>query len=237
MPIREFVQKLIAARLAADVMRVPTIVIARTDADSARLLLSDIDPRDRPFLDGTRTEEGFFGYQGGIDAAIARGLAYSPYADVIWCETSHPDLDEARCFAEGIHAKYPGKLLAYNCSPSFNWKKHLEDKQISQFQIKLGEMGYKYQFVTLAGFHALNAGMFELAREYSVRGMSAYVRLQEREFGLAEQGYTAVRHQRFVGTGYFDAVQATITGGHSSIEALAGSTEAEQFAFDAAVMP
>jgi isocitrate lyase len=164
-------------------------------------------------------------------------LAYCPYADVIWCETPHPDLDEARRFAEGIHVKFPGKLLTYNCSPSFNWKKHLEHKQISQFQIKLGEMGYKYQFVTMAGFHALNATMFELAREYSTRGMSAYVRLQEREFELAEQGYTAVRHQRFVGIGYFDAVQTTITGGHSSIGALAGSTAAEQFAAGVAVTP
>ena len=235
-PIREFVQKLIAARLAADVMRVPTILIARTDADSARLLLSDIDPRDRPFLDGTRTEEGFFGYRGGIEAAISRGIAYCPYADVIWCETSHPDLDEARRFAEGIHAKFPGKLLAYNCSPSFNWKKHLEDRQIAEFQMRLGEMGYKYQFVTLAGFHALNASMFELAREYSHSGMTAYVRLQEREFALAEEGYSAVRHQRFVGTGYFDAVQTTVSGGHSSTEALAGSTEAEQFTDEAVAM-
>jgi len=229
-PIREFVQKLIAARLAADVLRVPTILIARTDADSARLLLSDIDPRDRPFLTGTRTEEGFFGYLGGIDAAIARGLAYAPYADMIWCETSHPDLDEARRFADGIHAQFPGKLLAYNCSPSFHWKKHLEDKEIAEFQMKLGEMGYKYQFVTLAGFHALNASMYQLAREYAYGGMSAYVTLQDREFELAEDGYTAVRHQRFVGTGYFDVVQTTIAGGHSSTEALAGSTETEQFA-------
>ncbi len=236
-PVREFVQTLIAARLAADVMRVPTILIARTDADSARLLLSDIDPRDQPFLDGTRTEEGFFGYRGGVDAAIARGLAYCPYADVIWCETSHPDIDEARRFADGIHAQFPGKLLAYNCSPSFNWKKHLEDKQIADFQMRLGEMGYKYQFVTLAGFHSLNAGMFELAREYAQSGMSAYVRLQQREFALADEGYSAVRHQRFVGTGYFDAVQTTVTGGQSSTAALSGSTEAEQFAEAAATMP
>jgi len=229
-PIREFVQKLTAARLAADVMGVPTILIARTDADSAGLLLSDIDPRDHPFLTGTRTEEGFFGYRGGIEAAIARGLAYCPLADVIWCETSHPDLDEARQFAEAIHAVCPGKLLAYNCSPSFHWKKHLDDRQIADFQARLGEMGYKYQFVTLAGFHSLNVGMFELAGEYASSGMSAYVRLQEREFALAEHGYSAVRHQRFVGTSYFDAVQTTVAGGHTSTEALAGSTETEQIA-------
>jgi isocitrate lyase len=230
-PAREFVQKLIAARLAADVMQVPTILIARTDACSAGLLLSDIDPVDEPFIMGGRTEEGFYRYRGCLDAAIARGLAYCPYADVIWCETSQPDFEEARRFAEAIHARYPGKLLAYNCSPSFNWKKNLRPDQIARFQSTLGEMGYKYQFVTLAGFHALNTSMFDLAREYSRTGMSAYVQLQEREFALAESdGYSAIRHQRFVGTGYFDAVQTTIAGGHSSTEALAGSTEAAQFA-------
>jgi isocitrate/methylisocitrate lyase len=236
-PIREFVQKLIAARLAADVMGVPTLLIARTDADSAKLLQSDIDPRDHAFLTGTRTEEGFFGYRGGIEAAIVRGLAYCPYADMIWCETSHPDLDQARQFAEGIHAQYPGKLLAYNCSPSFHWKARLNEREIADFQKELGAMGYKYQFVTLAGFHSLNAGMFQLAREYSSAGMSAYVRLQEREFALAEDGYAAVRHQRFVGTGYFDAVQTTVAGGHTSTEALDGSTEAAQFAVGQALSP
>lgn len=229
-PIREFVEKLIAARLAADVMGVPTILIARTDADSARLLQSDIDPRDRAFLTGDRTPEGFFGYRGGIEAAIVRGLAYCPYADLIWCETSHPDLQEARQFAQAIHAAYPWKLLAYNCSPSFNWKQHLNEREIAGFQEKLGEMGYKYQFVTLAGFHSLNAGMFQLARDYAGSGMSAYVRLQEQEFALAHSGYSALKHQRFVGTGYFDAVQSTVAGGHTSTEALEGCTESAQFA-------
>ena len=228
-PIREFIQKLIAARLAADVMGVPTILIARTDADSAKLLQSDVDPRDRPFLTGTRTEEGFFGYRGGIDAAIARGLAYAPYADMLWCETSHPDLGEAQRFADAIRSAYPGKLLAYNCSPSFHWRRHLTSAEIAEFQQCLGKMGYKYQFVTLAGFHALNAGMFELASGYAHSGMSAYVRLQEREFELAEEGYSAVRHQRFVGTGYFDAVQMTVAGGHTSTQAMEESTETEQF--------
>jgi isocitrate lyase len=228
-PIRAFVQKLIAARLAADVMRVPTILIARTDADSAKLLESDADPRDHVFLTGERTEEGFFVYRGGIDAAIVRGLAYCPYADVIWCETSHPDLEEAERFAAGIHAQYPGKLLAYNCSPSFHWKRHLGDREIAEFQKRLGILGYKYQFVTLAGFHSLNAGMFELASEYAHSGMSAYVRLQEREFSLVEAGYSAVKHQRFVGTGYFDAVQIAVAGGHTATEALEGSTETAQF--------
>jgi isocitrate lyase len=228
-PVREFVQKLIAARLAADVMDVPTLLIARTDADSARLLQSDIDPRDHAFLTGTRTEEGFFGYRGGIEAAIMRGLAYCPYADIIWCETSHPDLAQARQFAEAIHAQYPGKLLAYNCSPSFHWRKHLDPREIAGFQARIGAMGYKYQFVTLAGFHSLNAGMFQLAHEYARSGMSAYVGLQEREFALTEDGYSAVRHQQFVGTGYFDAVQTTVAGGHTSTEGLDGSTEREQF--------
>jgi isocitrate lyase len=229
-PIHEFIQKLVAARLAADVMGVPTLIIARTDALSARLLLSDIDPRDEPFLEGGRTQEGFFRFRGGLEAAIVRGLSYAPYADLLWFETSTPDMEEARQFAGAIHARYPGKLLAYNCSPSFHWKKFLTDAEIAGFQQSLGELGYKYQFVTLAGFHSLNAGMFELARDYSRRGMSAYAQLQEREFALAaSEGYAAIRHQSFVGTGYFDAVQTTISGGHSETEALAGSTESEQF--------
>jgi isocitrate lyase len=229
-PIREFVQKLIAARLAADVMGVPTVLIARTDADAARLLLSDVDPRDEPFLTGGRTEEGFFQFRGGMDAAIARGLAYAPFADMLWCETSEPDLEQARYFAESIHAQFPGKLLAYNCSPSFHWKKKLDEREISRFQHQLAELGYKFQFVTLAGFHALNLSMFELAHDYARTGMSAYASLQEREFALAaSDGYAAIRHQRFVGTGYFDAVQTTIAGGRAATEALEGSTENAQF--------
>jgi isocitrate lyase len=229
-PICEFVQKLIAARLAADVMGIPTLLVARTDANSAGLLLSDIDPRDTPFLTGGRTVEGFFHFRGGIQAAIARGLAYAPYADLLWCETSEPNLAEAREFAEAIHARFPGKLLAYNCSPSFHWRKKLDDATISHFQQELGAMGYKFQFVTLAGFHALNLSMFSLAHEYASSGMSAYATLQEREFEVSrEQGYSAVRHQRFVGTGYFDEVQQVISGGLSSTAALAGSTENEQF--------
>jgi len=232
-PICEFVQKLIAARLAADVLGVPTVLVARTDANSAGLLLSDIDPRDTPFLTGGRTTEGFFHFRGGIQAAIARGLAYAPYADMLWCETSEPNLAEARTFAEAIHAKFPGKLLAYNCSPSFHWKKKLDDTTIAHFQQELGAMGYKFQFVTLAGFHALNLSMFSLAHEYASGGMSAYAGLQEREFEVSrEHGYSAVRHQRFVGTGYFDEVQQVISGGASSTGALAGSTEAEQFIAD-----
>jgi isocitrate lyase len=211
------------------VLRVPTILIARTDADAAKLLLSDIDPRDHPFLTGGRTEEGFFYYRGGMESAIARGLAYAPYADVIWCETSHPDLEQAREFAEAIHAQYPGKLLAYNCSPSFHWKRDLNDYQIAHFHSDLGAMGYKYQFVTLAGFHSLNLSMFELARDYARTGMGANVRLQEREFAAAESdGYSAIRHQRFVGTGYFDAVQTTLARGRSATAALEGSTENAQ---------
>jgi isocitrate lyase len=230
-PISEFVQKLIAARLAADVMGIPTLLVARTDANSAGLLLSDIDPRDTPFLTGGRTTEGFFHFQGGIQAAIARGLAYAPYADMLWCETSEPNLDEARAFAGAIHSRFPGKLLAYNCSPSFHWKKKLDDATIARFQRELGAMGYKFQFVTLAGFHALNLSMFSLAREYAGSGMAAYASLQEREFETSrDHGYSAVRHQRFVGTGYFDAVQQVISGGHGSTAALAGSTENEQFA-------
>jgi len=229
-PASEFIQKLIAARLAADVLGVPTVLIARTDADAARLLLSDVDPRDEPFLTGGRTPEGFYHCKGGIEAAIARGLLYAPYADLLWCETSEPDLDQARRFASAIHAHYPGKLLAYNCSPSFHWKKMLTDHQIASFQTELGKLGYKYQFVTLAGFHSLNAGMFELARHYSHEGMAAYARLQEKEFQLAAtDGYTAIRHQAFVGTSYFDAVQNTITAGRTSTAALDGSTETAQF--------
>jgi isocitrate lyase len=226
----EAIQKLVAARLAADVMGVPTLIMARTDADSATLLTSDIDLRDRAFCTGERTSEGFFRIRGGIESAIARGLAYAPYADLIWCETSHPDLEEARQFADAIHAKYPSKLLAYNCSPSFNWRKKLDDETIARFQTELARMGYKYQFVTLAGFHALNLSMFELARHYKETGMAAYSALQEKEFASEkEHGYQAVKHQRFVGTGYFDQVQQVISGGLASTTALAGSTEAEQF--------
>jgi len=230
-PTIEAVQKLIAARLAADTMGVPTLLMARTDADSAGLLTSDIDPRDQEFiLSSERTPEGFYRVRSGVEAAIARGIAYAPYVDLLWCETAKPDLAEAREFAEGIHARYPGKLLAYNCSPSFNWKKHLDDATIASFQRELGAMGYKFQFVTLAGFHALNLSMFELACGYKQSGMSAYCRLQEKEFASEEQaGYAAVKHQRFVGTGYFDAVQQAVASGTSSTIALEGSTEAAQF--------
>jgi isocitrate lyase len=229
-PTVEAIQKLVAARLAADVMGVPTLIMARTDADSAHLLTTDIDPRDREFLTGERTVEGFFRIRGGIKSAIARAISYAPYADLLWCETSHPDLDEARQFAEAVHAKHPGKMLAYNCSPSFNWKKNIGDATIAKFQTELAAMGYKFQFVTLAGFHALNLSMFELARGYRMTGMTAYSRLQEKEFSREHQyGYEAVKHQRFVGTGYFDQVTQVIAGGMSSITALAESTEAEQF--------
>ncbi|HTK94789.1 MAG TPA: isocitrate lyase [Terriglobales bacterium] len=229
-PTSEFIQKLVAARLAADVMGVPTVLIARTDADSAGLLTSDVDERDRAFLNGERSPEGFFGIRGGIEAAIARALAYAPYADLLWCETSHPDLAEAKQFADAVHAQFPGKLLAYNCSPSFNWKKKLSEQTIAEFQPRLAEMGYKFQFVTLAGFHALNTAMFELATSYRERGMAAYSELQEREFAAErEHGYAAVKHQRFVGTGYFDEVAQVIAGGQSSTTALAGSTETAQF--------
>jgi isocitrate lyase len=227
----EAIQKLVAARLAADVMGVPTLIMARTDANSAHLLTSDIDPRDHEFLTGNRTAEGFFCIRGGLESAIARGIAYAPYADLIWCETSEPNLEEARRFAEAVHAKYPGKLLAYNCSPSFNWKKKLDDTAIARFQTDLAAMGYKFQFITLAGFHSLNLSMFDLARCYKQSGMSAYARLQETEFSQErEHGYEAVKHQRFVGTGYFDFVTQVIAGGAASTTALAGSTEAEQFA-------
>jgi isocitrate lyase len=244
-PASHFIKTLVAVRLAADVCNVPTVIIARTDADSAKLLTSDIDEIDQPFIKrkyvppqmpddpnkfgnyvSLRTEDGFYEIEGGLDMAISRGLAYAPYADLIWCETSTPNLDEARKFAEGVHAKYPGKLLAYNCSPSFNWKKHLNEKQIFDFQKELGAMGYKFQFITLAGFHALNASMFDLAIEYRRRDMEAYVDLQEKEFDLQQDGYTAVKHQREVGVGYFDLVMETIG---SSLTALKQSTEAEQF--------
>lgn len=229
-PTQAAVRNLISARFAADVMGVPTIIVARTDANGAFLITSDIDEQDKPFLTGERTAEGFFRLRGGLDAAIARGLAYAPYADLIWCETSEPNLEEARRFAEAIHAKYPGKLLAYNCSPSFNWKKKLDEQTIARFQEEIGEMGYKFQFVTLAGFHSLNYSMFELARGYRDRGMAAYSELQQSEFDSEVHGYTATRHQREVGTGYFDEVAQVISGGNSSTTALSGSTEEEQFA-------
>ncbi|HMI31392.1 MAG TPA: isocitrate lyase [Candidatus Limnocylindrales bacterium] len=228
-PTGAFIRTLVAARLAADVMDVPTILVARTDADSAKLLTSDVDERDRPFLTGERTPEGFYRIQGGLKCAIARAVAYAPYADLLWCETSTPDLDEAREFAEGVHAHYPGKMLAYNCSPSFNWKAKLDQPTIAKFQRELAAMGYKFQFVTLAGFHALNHSMFELARAYKERGMAAYSELQEAEFASEAHGYSATRHQREVGTGYFDQVIQTIAGGLSSTVALQGSTEKAQF--------
>ena len=228
-PTSQFVRTLQAARLAADVMDVPTLIVARTDALAATLMTSDVDERDRPFVTGERTPEGYFFVSGGIDSAIARGLAYAPYADLIWCETGTPDMDEARKFAEAIHAEFPGKLLAYNCSPSFNWKRALNDEQIAAFQHELGELGYKFQFITLAGFHALNASMFELAQGYAKHGMTAYVELQEREFAMEAEGYTATRHQREVGAGYFDLISTIASAGASSTLALVGSTEEEQF--------
>ena len=229
-PTQEAVQKLIAARLAADVMGVPTVLVARTDANAAQLITSDCDERDSQFLTGERTPEGFFGFRGGLDAAIARGLAYAPYADLLWCETSEPNMQEAKKFASAIHSKFPGKLLAYNCSPSFHWRAKLNQFEISQFQRELADMGYRFQFVTLAGFHALNLSMFELAHEYALSGMSAYSQLQQREFDFASRlGYGAVKHQRFVGTGYFDEVANLIAAGRNSIGALRGSTEEEQF--------
>jgi isocitrate lyase len=228
-PAQEFVQKLVAARLASDILGVPTLLIARTDANGARLLTTDNDIRDVEFLTGQRTPDGFLGYKGGLQAAISRGLIYAPYVDMLWCETSEPNLEEARIFAEGIRSKFPGKMLAYNCSPSFHWKRKLDDATIAKFQRELAAMGYKFQFVTLAGFHALNNSMFELARSFAKEGMTAYSRLQEQEFANAEAGYAAVRHQRFVGTGYFDEITQTIANGQSSTTALEGSTEAEQF--------
>ncbi len=229
-PTSTFVRTLTAARLAADVMGVPTILVARTDAESASLIMSDVDPADAPFVRREeRTPEGFFGFQGGLESALARSLAYAPHADVIWCETKTPDLEFARRFAEAIHAKFPGKLLAYNCSPSFNWRKHLDDATIARFQRELGAMGYRFQFVTLAGFHALNHSMFQLARGYRERGMTAYSELQQAEFAAEKQGYTATRHQREVGVGYFDAIATVISAGKASTLALEGSTEVAQF--------
>jgi isocitrate lyase len=229
-PTGQFIRMLSAARLAADVAGVPTVLIARTDADSATLLASDIDDRDAEFVTGRRTAEGFFQIRSGLEAAIARGLAYAPYADLVWMETSTPDLGEAREFAQAIHDRFPGKLLAYNCSPSFNWRRHLDDATIARFQDELGALGYRFQFITLAGFHALNASMFELAQGYAERGMSAYVELQEREFALEPRGYTATRHQREVGAGWFDEIAQAVSGGSSSTLALRGSTEEAQFA-------
>jgi isocitrate lyase len=229
LPTGAFIRTLNAARLAADVLDVPTVLFARTDAESAQFLTSDIDEHDGPYLTGERTREGFYRIRGGIAFAIARALAYAPYADVLWCETSTPDLAQARRFAEAVHAVHPGKLLAYNCSPSFNWKKHLDDPIIARFQCELGAMGYKFQFITLAGFHSLNYATFDLAHDYRRRGMSAYVELQQAEFAAEAAGYTATRHQREVGTGYFDAVATAIAGGAASTTALAGSTEAAQF--------
>ena len=229
-PTSQFIRTLIAARLASDVLDVPTILVARTDADSAKLLLSDADPVDHPFIESQeRTPEGFYHLKGGIDCAISHALSYAPYADMIWCETAVPDMKQAREFARGVHEKFPGKLLAYNCSPSFNWKKHLSDKEISNFQRELGLLGFKFQFVTLAGFHALNYGMFELSHEYAKTGMEAYVKLQEAEFAAERAGYTATKHQKEVGTGYFDLVTETVSGGTASTIALAESTEAAQF--------
>ena len=229
-PTHEFVTKLVSARLASDVLGIPTVIVARTDAQSATLLTSDSDERDRPFISSReRTSEGFFHVRGGLESAIARAVAYAPYSDMIWCETSHPDLHEAKLFAEGVHKVHPGKLLAYNCSPSFNWKRKLDDATIAKFQRELGAMGYRFQFVTLAGFHSLNHGMFELARAYRTEGMAAYARLQAQEFASEEHGYDATRHQEFVGTGYFDEVNQVVSGGQSSTLALKGSTEEAQF--------
>jgi isocitrate lyase len=228
-PTQEAVAKLTAARLAADILDVPTLIVARTDADAANLLTSDVDPRDQEFVTGKRTMEGFFEVKAGLDQAIARGVAYAPYADLVWCETSKPDIAQAKRFAEALHKIHPDKLLAYNCSPSFNWKKHLDDASIAKFQRELGAMGYKFQFITLAGFHSLNHGMFALANDYKARQMAAYVELQQAEFAAEEQGYSATRHQREVGTGYFDAVTQAIANGQSSLSALTGSTEEAQF--------
>ncbi|EEK51912.1 Malate synthase [Bacillus cereus ATCC 10876] len=229
LPTQTAVRNLISARLAADVMGVPTIIVARTDADAADLITSDIDPVDKAFITGERTPEGFYRTNAGLDQAIARGLAYAPYADLVWCETSEPNLEDAKRFADAIHKEHPGKLLAYNCSPSFNWKQKLDEKTIASFQKEIASYGYKFQFVTLAGFHSLNYGMFELARGYKERGMAAYSELQQAEFAAEKHGYSATRHQREVGTGYFDEVAQVITGGTSSTTALKGSTEEAQF--------
>jgi len=234
-PTREAVEKLVAARLAADTMGVPTIILARTDAEAANLLTADVDENDKPFLTGERTVEGFYRVKNGLQQSISRGLAYAPYADLVWCETGKPDLQFAKQFAEAIRKQYPDKLLAYNCSPSFNWKKNLDDATIAKFQKELGAMGYKYQFITLAGFHSLNYSMFNLAYGYARSGMTAFVELQEAEFAAAEKGFTAVKHQREVGTGYFDEVTQAIQAGQSSLTALTGSTEEEQFHGDAPV--
>jgi len=229
-PTQEAIQKLVAARLAADTMNVPTVIIARTDADAANLITSDIDERDRPFIKkGERSNEGFYHVNNGLEACIARAISYAPYADLIWMETSKPNLEQARKFAEGVHAKYPGKLLAYNCSPSFNWASHLSEKEMETFREELAAMGYKFQFITLAGFHALNTSMFEVARNYKKRGMAGYSELQQREFALQEEGFSAIKHQAFVGTQYFDYVQNTVQQGKSSTTAMEGSTETEQF--------
>lgn len=228
-PTSEAINKLVAARLASDVMGVPTVLVARTDADAAQLLTSDIDPRDHKFLTGERSHEGFYYVKSGIEQAIDRGLSYAPYADLIWMETSHPSIEEAKQFAEAIHAKYPGKMLAYNCSPSFNWASKLSSQQMLEYRENLATLGYKFQFITLAGFHALNTSMFELAHAYKEKGMLGYSALQEKEFALQAEGFSAVKHQAFVGTGYFDAVQNTVTSGQSSTVALKGSTEEEQF--------
>jgi isocitrate lyase len=230
-PTQDAISKLVAARLAADVCNVPTVLVARTDAEGANLLTTDVDERDRPFVDASkgRTAEGFFYVKSGLNQAIARGVAYAPYADLVWCETAKPDLEEAKRFAEALHKHHPGKLLAYNCSPSFNWKRKLDDSTIAKFQRELGAMGYRFQFITLAGFHALNYSMFDLARGYKAQQMTAYVALQESEFAAEDKGYTATKHQREVGAGYFDAVTQTVAGGTSSITALAGSTEEQQF--------
>ena len=228
-PSQEAVQKLNAARLASDIMGTPTLILARTDAEAANLLTSDVDDRDKAFCTGERTIEGFYRCKNGVDQAISRGLAYAPYADLVWCETGKPDMDYAKKFAEALQKEYPEQLLAYNCSPSFNWKANLDDASIAKFQRELGAMGYKFQFITLAGFHALNHSMFNLARGYKERQMSAYVELQEAEFASEKDGYTATKHQREVGTGYFDAVTQAISGRDSSVTALSGSTEEEQF--------
>ncbi len=236
-PVQQAVRHLVAARLAADVCGVRTLIIARTDANAAKLVTSDVDPLDREFITGERTSEGFFVTRGGIDACIARGLAYAPYADLLWMETGEPNVAEAQRFADAIHVRFPGKLLAYNCSPSFNWKKKLDGESIASFQSRLAEMGYKFQFITLAGFHALNYGFFQLAHDFKARGMTAYAEFQESEFASEPLGYTATRHQREVGTGYFDAVASIVGGGSSSTAALAGSTEAEQFYESSAPVP
>ena len=228
-PTAQAIRNLIAARLAADVMGVPTLIVARTDANAASLLTSDIDPADAPFVTGERTSEGFFHVRAGLDQAIARGLSYAPYADLIWCETSEPNLEEAKRFAQAMHAEYPGKLLAYNCSPSFNWKRKLDEQSIATFREQVAAMGYKFQFITLAGFHALNHSMFELARDYSARGMAAYADFQQAEFASEQFGYTATRHQREVGAGYFDQIAQVVAEGKASTTALHGSTEEEQF--------